>query len=398
MPARSLRDHADQGEPISARKMTEDEGVNSVRKAMEGRHPNALIWQGFDHEWQYNHRANRLGSYVSPADDASEQIDRWTVAHTAASGSGPDTASFSDYYTSLAAAGVWVTTATVRLDFHGNDTERIVETITPSIPLTDEMQDRDEYVALLNGFDLISNGDADKLIEFDLGIDSQPTDGSGATADVQLTGRITGDCSTPECGDDETKFSLDVHLLLLAGEGDSLTFSQAGTVHNDYDWIRSQDASDEVHLHNEGTVPLLADRNDGFDGPNERATLGITGFKATINKTGGHLGTSGGEAAHLLQFAVGLRDIDEDSDSVSAESMVFFKNWEQGMKYSNPPHSQGALKDEGNVSFELDAAVIEVADALRYDEGSRGGDIQWDADGPSDSSEAEHADTIEVDD
>lgn len=397
MPARSLRDHADQVEPISAWEMTEDEGVNSVRRAMERRHPNAVIWQGFDHEWEYNHRANRLGSYVTPADDAGAEIDRWTVGHTAASGSGPDTATFSDYYTSLAAAGVWLTTATVRLDFDGPDTVPIIETARPSIPLPDEMQDRDKYAVLLNGFDLISDSDADKLIEFWLGIDSQPTDGSGGTADVELSGRITGDCSTPECGDDRTKFTLYVHLLLLAGDSDSFTFSEARTVDNSYSWIRSQDASDEVHLNQHGTVRLTADRDDAFDGPNERATLGITGFQATINKTGGHPITSAGEAAHLLQLAIGLRGIEEEPDAVSAETMVFFKNWEQGMKYTNQPHSQGALKDEGDVSFELDAAVIEVADALRYDEASRDGSIQWDADGPSDSSAAKHAETIEVD-
>lgn len=396
MPARSLRDHVNQVEPISARQMTDDEGVTSLRKAMERRHPNAVIWQGFDHEWQYNHRANRLGSYVSPAGNAGAEINQWTIGHTAASGSGPDTATFSDYYTTLAAAGIWVTTAEVRLDFDGRDTETLTETVTASIPLTDEMQDRDEYLAVLNGFDLVSDGDADKLIEFHLQIDSQPSDGSGGTADFNLTGRIKGDCSTPECGDDRTKFSLDVHVLLLAGNRDSFTYSDVGTAGNNYNWIRSQNAADEVHLNQDGTVPLTADRDDGFDGPNERATLGITGFEAIINKTGGHPITRAGAAAHLLQLAIGLRGINEESDAVSAETMLFFKNWEQGMKYTNQPYSQGALKDEGNVSFELDAVVVEVADALRYDETSRDGSIQWDADGPSDSAAAKHVETLEV--
>lgn len=396
MPARSLRDHADQGGTISAREMTEAEGTNSVRTAMERRHPNAVIWRGFDHEWQYNHRVNRLGSYATPADDAGPGIDRWTVGHTAASGSGPDTATFSDYYTSLAAVGVWVTTATVRLDFDGPDTVQIIDTAAPSVPLPDEMRDRDAYAAVLNGFDLVSVGDADKLIEFQLGIDSQPTDGSGGTADVELSGRIKADCSTVECDDDRTKFALDVHLVVLAGDRGTFTFDDAGTARNSYSWVKSQDASDEVHLNQDGTTPLTADRDDAFDGPNERATLGITGFEATIDKTGGHIATSAGDAVHLLQLAIGLRSLNEGPDSVSAETMLFFKNWEQGMKYTNQPYSQGALKDEGDVSFELDAAVIEVADELRYDEAHRGGSIHWDAGGSSDTPAAKDAETVDV--
>jgi|GEM_PF-3668197 len=33
-----------------------------------------LIWRGMQHKWTYNHRANRLGSYVTMADGGKQCI------------------------------------------------------------------------------------------------------------------------------------------------------------------------------------------------------------------------------------------------------------------------------------------------------------------------------------
>jgi hypothetical protein len=64
----------------------------------------ATIWQGYHHTWKYNHRLNRFGSYVRSrlANGQRETV----IGHTAASGTGGDTARFSECVTQVQVAGV----------------------------------------------------------------------------------------------------------------------------------------------------------------------------------------------------------------------------------------------------------------------------------------------------
>ncbi|MFY7861519.1 MAG: hypothetical protein ACOVP5_04770, partial [Chitinophagales bacterium] len=43
----------------------------------------AVIWRGFDHQWTYNHRINRIGSIVSRND-----LGTFVGKHYSASGAG----------------------------------------------------------------------------------------------------------------------------------------------------------------------------------------------------------------------------------------------------------------------------------------------------------------------
>jgi hypothetical protein len=64
----------------------------------------ATIWQGYHHAWKYNHRLNRFGSYVRSwlANGERDAV----IGHTAASGTGGDTARFSEYVTRVQVEGV----------------------------------------------------------------------------------------------------------------------------------------------------------------------------------------------------------------------------------------------------------------------------------------------------
>ena len=57
------------------------------------------IWQGFSHQWGYNHRINRLGDWVENVSEGDSCIVKGT--HTAASGSGADIATFAQYFTTV---------------------------------------------------------------------------------------------------------------------------------------------------------------------------------------------------------------------------------------------------------------------------------------------------------
>jgi hypothetical protein len=157
----------------------------------------ALLWQGFHHDWEYNHRLNRFGSYVRwPSDGAGEPV----IGHTAASGTGGDVAHFSELVTRVEAAGV---------AFQAGCGEAEIEcpravTTTFRIPvegleLAPELAGRDTYAVLLNGFDLVAERHADKLIAFDVEVTEPVVYAGGARIRFDVLGQLRFDCRTAEC-------------------------------------------------------------------------------------------------------------------------------------------------------------------------------------------------------
>lgn len=166
------------------------------------RNPGAssLIWQGYQHDWEYNHRLNRFGSYVRKASE-SDSGEVAIVGHTAASGTGDDTAHFTELVTRITGAkGVAFQTGWV---------ETIAECqrgdLTPffmrieDLDLQPELRDRDIYTVVLNGFDICALEHAEKIMTLDLEV-SDPTIYAGGTkARFRVFGEVKFDCRSPEC-------------------------------------------------------------------------------------------------------------------------------------------------------------------------------------------------------
>ncbi|UCC63908.1 MAG: hypothetical protein JSV36_02275 [Anaerolineae bacterium] len=154
----------------------------------------AVIWQGYHHEWEYNHRLNRLGSYVEhrPGDDGGM---RAVVGHTAASGTGRDTAHFAEFVTTVQAAqGV---------AFQPGEGETVVECqrgdLMPfviridDLDLAPELQGRDVYTVVLNGFDLCALEHSEKIVTFDLDVTDPMVYDRGTKARFYIVGHLRFD-------------------------------------------------------------------------------------------------------------------------------------------------------------------------------------------------------------
>lgn len=178
-------------------------GVEGVRGA-EGRvlsrggKGRATIWQGFHHAWEYNHRLNRLGSYVR--DGGGGAGNGTVVGHTAASGTGGDWAHFSEFVTRVEAANV---------GFQTGRGEALVEcprAVTTSfrirvdeLELTPDLVGRERYAVVINGFDLWAEQHADKLITFDLEVTDPVVYAGGTRIRFDIVGSMCFDCRTAEC-------------------------------------------------------------------------------------------------------------------------------------------------------------------------------------------------------
>ena len=156
------------------------------------------IWQGYHHRWEYNHRLNRFGSYVE-----TRQIDgqpQTVVGHTAASGTGGDTAHFAEYVTAVQAAGVGFQTGV------GEVVVECMRGVTTTfrikvagLALDPALAGRETYTVVLNGFDLVAERHADKLISFDLEVTEPVVNADGTTLRFDILGTLSFDCRTAEC-------------------------------------------------------------------------------------------------------------------------------------------------------------------------------------------------------
>lgn len=160
----------------------------------------AVIWQGYQHRWEYNHRVNRFGSYVRQRlrqDGTAGTV----VGHTAASGTGNDTAHFCEYATEIRSAeGV---------AFQPGSGETVVECqrgdITPfvirvdDLDLSPELQGRDRYTVVLNGFDLYALQHSEKIVTFDVDVTEPLIYAGGTKARFYIVGHLCFDCRSPEC-------------------------------------------------------------------------------------------------------------------------------------------------------------------------------------------------------
>jgi len=162
------------------------------------RRQSAVIWQGFHHAWEYNHRLNRLGSYVGTRSGSHQP--HTIVGHTAASGTGGDMAQFSEFVTGVEADGVAFQAGqaetrvecprAVTAPFHIKIDELALET---------QMKGKQTVTVLINGFDLYAERHADKLIAFDLEITDPIIYEGGTKVRFNILGHLCFDCRTAEC-------------------------------------------------------------------------------------------------------------------------------------------------------------------------------------------------------
>ncbi len=169
-----------------------------------------LIWNGFSIDWTYNHRVNRLGSYVQGQE----------VYTTGATGLGRDSCRFETFYSTLEAE-LKTQEVKKRIVLIGEEHERINKRLMVSFPLTGE--DNKIYKAVLNGFDLLSVGKADKLHDLTVRIADQHLSADSNRWELSVDVSLLVNCTTPECEifNQEVHYQLDLFFLLLELDADT---------------------------------------------------------------------------------------------------------------------------------------------------------------------------------
>jgi hypothetical protein len=332
----------------------------SVRELLLSIRPMGFVWRGFRHGWQYNHRLNRFASYVRPARQ-DEAHDGWFSGHAAASGTGDDIVDYKDYYTGVSAPGVGFAAGSVVLPIDTTKTTPATVSQEVAVDANTTYLDREQYAVLLNGFDVVSAGDANKLMSLDLRV-SEPSVRDDGCLTFDLICEFTGDCGTPECdAAPATDYMLVAHYLIVAGDPEDL----AATRHPssiEYRWDAEEELSGSVG-------DLSATAPDPGDGASGRRTAGFNrvaidlkrgdeppifdvaashGIRAhldfwPLNRLIESAGVPvNGAAMHLLRWDTAVRSVDCEDDQCTVGLRLLFKNWRENMYEADFPNAQAA--------------------------------------------------------
>jgi hypothetical protein len=348
----------------------------------------AVIWQGFTHRWGYNHRLNRLGSYVRLGEEGG-----WVAGHTAASGSGPDTAHVAAFYGAIrsphlvARPGVaHFAIDTLKGEAHPLDAQ-------VQVPLGAAPLENPRYAVVLNGFDLwaVDGADAHKLMAFALQAGPPQVSEDRQRLTFSLGGSFKAHCATPECRGypgalrrHRVRYALRVYYLALGGEAETFNVvrpeQRASTA---YEWPRRGNEIGPEQGRAALEIPLAADWAD----PAVANVPGLHRIAIDLEKTGGHLIMRPDSAMHLLQWDMAITGLRRTTGAVAVDLYLLFKNWARGMKAARRPYSEGALRDAGRARLEAGVTLLQVRGGA-YEPGQASAAIRWRTGAPASSERA----------
>lgn len=328
---------------------------------VEDAQEHAVVWNGFTQAWGYNHRLNSLGDYVGPLaceDDACTA----DLVHTAASGSGSDTARWQAHHTLVTAPKAGFRQGATLLTFADEEGEGVLlrESVTERVPAEGLLAGRGAYTAVLGGFDVYSTDDADKVQRLELGVGDVTVDGDALVFDVEVALRL--DCDSPECdGARKLDHSMNYEVMLawLVVGADDLAVTDLVEEHG-YAW---EDGRDGIELDVDALAwSSVAEVRPGW----AVATTALRRLAVDLDKQ-----------HHMAEWASAVVPSGHDADAgtLTYDVRLLFKQWNQGT-------ADYALSytDQGWGTVTADVAVLQLGRGCT-EQGSGAGRITWIADG-----------------
>jgi hypothetical protein len=327
------------GEPLPEEDAPLGQSSAALYAQNQGTRNGVVLWRGFNHWWEYNHRVNRLGDWVQN-DGCTGETCSARVIHAAASGSGPDTASYKSWYTTLATSAAAFRTGSRAIDIKGSRGVQHDVTTTVAFLPDEELSNRSRHKVVLNGFDIESGNDADKLKRFGVSVSNARDDGGILKFDVDAT--LQMNCTSLECEEDDVDYRILVHYVYIAGDED-FTYRSWIASHS-YSW----DTSTEETLSPSHEFSRTASGAPGY----AAATMAYTSILVDLNAQ-----------QHLLAWTMGMPypsgAYDSATGQLSYDENMFFKNWADGMGWTHVPYSNFAYRESGSASLSSTKTLLQ---------------------------------------
>ena len=298
----------------------------------------ATIWRGFFHEWNYNHRTNRLGDYI---------------VQNNASGSGKDHLEFTSFYTQVKTSSAHFLMNTVEFELKGDEGEITKKSIKISKKAAEELKGFSKYYVFLNGFDLYSDSTAGSDKMFKLSIYPQNLHVDSATGEYSLDVDINfgADCNSMECNfrakNQFYSYHCTVAYVIVAGNA-GINIAE-DSLSNFYSWNKVLEIFKEENGIKSSAVKSRNSNHTYF--PN--AIMGIKSFDFLV-QPGLRIKD---EATHMLamDLAVHPEGYEPKTNSYYYHTSLFFKPWTQKMRML-------ANRSSGSADFKMNVYMLQLAD------------------------------------
>ncbi len=322
-----------------------------------------VLWRGFGHQWTYNHRLNRLGSYI----ENPKKVDypyKASLHHTSATGTGADVGIYDGQYTFIAANGVNMMSGEENLAFEGKEgklhiASKIIEVDYPGINYPEGT-----FEVVLNGFDIASEQKADKLHMFRLSVGEVEyvtlADKIRFRLDVALLVR----CQSLECNRFNNKFEYDLKVKYVVLNGGSGFKSLEKNLHKVYDWNKNEELEAKA-------TPKQIQGIGGNVYPD--AAIAFKSISITLNQPHWFLEWhSSIQPRHVSNY------YNPSTGIYKYNSTMLFKQWTDQMKKESAyaKHSRYSSKKSGWAAIDGTIALLQFSDAYVMHRQAKG-IIKW---------------------
>ena len=326
--------------------ITQDSSIESYNKA--------LIWRGMEHKWSYNHRANRLGSYVTMNNNGE-------AVHTTATGLGSDSTHFSTHYTYVEAANVYFKEVPVTILVNGKEGDLLTKVEEIYISADPWLKDRDNYQAVINGYEIRSLDKADQLSLFRFLVEDAEYFTESNQIKLTTHFNLVTNCRTIECPlfSNKTSYELTIHVLLIAYDEGEASLTDVYTSRN-YVWDDKIEIQDKSHQ-----VVALGQKDNVFP----RATMGIKGIGIMLD-----------EEHWLLEINnyVVPSSYDPKTGVFVTDANMKYVEWKKGMQQSSvaPFNAKFSKRRSGFALLDMNLALIQFRNA-KVKQGHSSGHAFW---------------------
>lgn len=344
-----------------------------------------IFWQGFYHDWTYNHRVNRLGDWIQSVQSNADGI-RAILSHSGAAGSGADVLNFQSFFTYLKTQKAHFFSSIVAATVRGREATTTTKIITVKAALPKALKNHSKGCIILNGFDLacsttnngkvMGSGTADKLSNLYIEVDNLKMEQDSFSFDLEI--KLGADCDSPECvnftpGDNEWfDYQLRVAYQIITYDNDvHITSTELDQF---YKWrkpFKTRPDIDPNEIFRQDKI-LKNQKINGIAGYNVGIPL-INKIDITLPKGKGGVIRKRMETPHLLSLDLAISDFTYNAASgiCNLNADLFFKNWQPNMRVLSYGNDGAAYINAGLKLLQInDATAVVSSQSLQ-------GKINW---------------------
>ncbi|QQR99049.1 MAG: hypothetical protein IPK18_05940 [Sphingobacteriales bacterium] len=270
------------------------------------------VWQGFEHQWKYNHRLNRIGDYIAQSNTPTDQKKYFSSVHTGATGLGKDSAVFKSYFSTIKTDLIDYSPGVETFTIQGKQAKYYEFTRIVFVPITN-INHQKNVTAILNGFDIVSNSGADKIQMLNLEVTDVEQCQKPDTLRFKIKIALVFNCTSFECNrlNKKIDYTITLRYLLLGAKPQNIHASII-PYHYKLNWTKNEFLSPTKY---QKTIPT----QNQFDG-------GFLAYK--------HINIILNTDHWFVSFANAITNTtyNKAQKNIVYNTTSYFKQWEKGMQ------------------------------------------------------------------